>query len=72
MVYEGNILLLADPILIKTRMTTFIKTKFQKSEYQTNIDKYNRISYYIKINLPKNPHSIIHDEKAFISYKNAC
>ncbi len=26
--------------MYKTRMTTFIKTKFKKSDDQTNIDKY--------------------------------
>ena len=26
--------------MLATRMTTFIKTKFKKSDYQTNIDKY--------------------------------
>ena len=38
---------------ITTRMTTFIKSKFNKSDDQTNIDNYYRISYHIKINLPK-------------------
>ena len=33
-------------ILYKTRMTTFIKTKFKKSDDQTNIDKY-RVAAYI-------------------------
>ncbi len=45
-------------------MTTFIKTKFRKSDYQTNIDKYrvaaNITEYHIisklmflRINIPK-------------------
>ena len=56
-------------ILYKTRMTTFIKTKFKKSDDQTNIDKYRvaayyyGISYYIKINLQENHNSEIHDDK---------
>ncbi len=37
-----------------------------------NIVKYWRISYYIKINLPKNIHSKIHDNKAIINAKNVC
>ena len=31
-------------INIKTRMTTFIKTKFKISDDQTNIDKYIKIN----------------------------
>ncbi len=44
-------------------MTTFIKTKFNISDDQTNIDKYrlaanyNRKSYFIKIILTKNHYS---------------
>ena len=46
----------------RTRMTTFMKTKFKISDIQTNIDKYRlaanitvySISYYIKINLTTN------------------
>ncbi len=55
-------------------MITFIKTKLKNSDDQTNIDRYRvaaNIRYkisYIKINLPKNYHSKIHD-KAIISYK---
>ncbi len=52
-------------------MTTFIKDKLKKLDDQTNIVKYSckyyRISYYIKINLPKNHDSKIHDCKAFMS-----
>ena len=38
---------------VKTRMTTFIKTKFNKSDDQTNIDKFRlaanftELSYYV-------------------------
>ncbi len=42
------------------RMATFIKVKFKK--YQ----KIYRISYCIKINLPNNHYSKIHDDKAII------
>ncbi len=47
-------------------MTTFIKAKLKEFDYQTNIDKYYRISYCLKINLPKNHHFKIHDDKAII------
>ena len=47
----------------RTRMATFIKTKFKK------LDDY-RIPKYIKINLPKNHYSKIHEDKAIISCKN--
>ncbi len=52
-------------------MTTFIKTKFKKSDDRTNIDKYRiaanyRILYYIKTN----HYSKIHKDKAIISCKN--
>ena len=56
-------------------MTTFIKAKLKKSDDQTKIDKYcvaakyNRISYYIKIDPPKNHHFKIHDDKSFILSK---
>ena len=54
-------------------MTTFIKAKLKKLENQTIIVmsncKYYRISHYIKINLHKNHHSKIHDDKANISCK---
>ena len=54
-------------------MTTFIKAKLKKSADQTNIDKYevsaNISEYYIKINLPKNYYSKIHDDKAIVLYK---
>ncbi len=56
-------------------MTIFIEAKLKISDDQTNTDKYRvalnkyyRISYHIKINLPKNHHSKIHD-KAIISCK---
>ena len=44
-------------MILKTRMTTFIKTKFKRSDNQTNIDNYRvavyyRISHDIKISLP--------------------
>ena len=54
-------------------MTTFIKAKRKKSDDQTNIGscKYY-IEYHIKINLPKNHHSKIYDDKAIISCKNVC
>ena len=59
----------------QTRMTTFIKAKLKKSENQMNIDKYSckyiRISLY-QINLPKNHHSKIDDDKGIISSKNVC
>ena len=62
--------------VLKTRMTTFIKTKFKKSDDQTNIDKYRveyyRISYYIKINLPENHYSKIYKDKAIIALRNVC
>ncbi len=48
-------------------MTRFIKAKLKRSDYQTNIDKYRE--YFIKINLPKNHHSKIQDDKAIISCK---
>ena len=52
---------------ILTRMTTFIKTKFNISDDQTNIDKYrfaaNIAEYHIKINLPWNHYSKIHEGK---------
>ncbi len=39
-------------VISKTRMTTFIKTKFKKSDNQRNIDKYrvasNITEYHIK------------------------
>ena len=43
-------------VVVRTRMTTFIKTKFNISDDQTNIDKYRLAaniieSYHIKINL---------------------
>ncbi len=50
-------------------MTIYIKSKLQKSDDQTNIDKYrvaNIKKYDIKYNLPKNHHSKIHDDKAII------
>ena len=65
-------------------MTTFIKKSFQKSDDQSNIDylyllnikykqsKYYRITHYIKINLPQNHYSKIHEDKAIISCKNEC
>ena len=51
-------------VSVKTRMTTFIKTKFKKSDDQTNIDKYrvaaNIIEFqiisksiFLKIIIPK-------------------
>ncbi len=48
-----------------TRMTTFIKTKFKKSDDQTNINKYRvpeniTESYHIKFSLPNNHYSKIH------------
>ena len=55
------------------RMTTFIKAKLKKSDEHSQIQsscKNYRMSYYIKINLPKNHHSKIHDDKAIISCKN--
>ena len=55
-------------------MITLIETKFKKSDNQTNIDKYrvaaNVSEYYIKINLPSNHHSKIHNNKAVILCKN--
>ena len=57
----------------KTRITTFIKTKFKISEDQTNIDKYiyisckyYSISYYIKINLATNHyHKLLWSSESF-------
>ena len=59
---------------MKTRMTTFIKMKLKKSDYQKNIEKYridaNITEYYhIKINFPQNHYTKIHDDKAIISCK---
>ena len=58
----------------KTRMTTFIKTKFIISDEQTNIYKYrlaaNITEYhimYIKINLTANHYYKYFDDKAIIS-----
>ena len=57
-------------------MTTFIKTKLKKTDDQTYIDKCraaaNITEYhdkYIKINLPQNHYSKIHEDKAIISCK---
>ena len=55
---------------LKTRMTTFIKTKFRKSDDQPNIDKYRvapNITEYHIINLPYNHYSKIHENKAISS-----
>ena len=48
----------------KTRMTTFIKTKFNKSDDQTNIDNKEQLQILQNIK--------IHEEKAIISCKNVC
>ncbi len=58
-------------------MTTFIKVKLKKSDEHKNIDKYrvaaNITEYhinnhtYIKINLSKNRHLKIHDDKPICS-----
>ena len=61
-------------LLIKTRITTFIKTKFKISDDQTNIDKFrlaanNTEYHYIKINLIKYHYSKIYD-KEIIKCKN--
>ena len=49
-----------------------MKVKLKKSDVQKNIDKYriaaNITSYNIKINLQKNHHSKMHDDKATISF----
>ncbi len=58
--------LLIGIIVIETRMTTIIKAKIKKSDDQMSIDKVaaniTNITYYIKINLPKNQDSKIHDK----------
>ena len=55
-------------------MTTFIKTKFNKSKGQKNINKFrvaaNITAYHIKINLPQIHYSKIHEDKSIISSKN--
>ena len=58
-------------------MTTFIQARLKKYNDQAKIDKYSsckhyRISYYIKINLPKSYYSKIHNGKAIISCKDKC
>ena len=53
-------------VVRKKRMTTFIKAKLKKSDDQTNKELL-QISQNIKINLPKNYHSKIHDDRAIIS-----
>ena len=47
-------------------MTIFIKTKFNKSVDQKNIDNIEQMQILqnIKINLPKNRYSKIYDDKA--------
>ena len=54
-------------------MTTLIKTKFKKSDDQTNIDTYrvaeNNTEYHIKINLPYNHYFKIHEYEAIISWR---
>ena len=51
-----NLLSVGQSAMIQTRMKTFIKTMFKKSDDQTNIDKYkvaaNITEYHIIINLP--------------------
>ncbi len=58
---------------IKEKKNNINKRKAKKSDYHTNIDKYrvaaNITEYHIKINLPDNHHSKIHDIKAIISCK---
>ncbi len=56
-------------------MTIFRKLKLKKTDDQTNIDKYSIASniteyHYIKINIPKNHHSQLHDNKPIIPCKN--
>ena len=55
--------------LKKTRMTTFIKTKFKKSDDQTNIYKYRvaAILQNIKINFPK-----FMEKRQLFHVKNVC
>ncbi len=55
-------------------MTTFINAELKKSHDQRNIDKYEITTNIteIKINLPKNHHSKIHDDKSIILCKNVC
>ena len=61
--------------LMKTRMTTFIKTKFKISYDQTNIDKYSSVAnirgyHFISIYLTKNHYFEIYDDNAIILCKN--
>ena len=56
----------------KTRITGFIIVKLKKSDDYWQIksnSKYYRISYWFKINLIKNHHYKIHDDKATIMSK---
>ena len=50
-------------------MTIFIKARHSKSDDQTNIEKYQKILYYIKINNYKVGYCKINEHKAIIFKK---